>query len=70
MILDTNAISALAMKNIALLSRLDDAKRLAVTLISLAEYAFGIRRSSVRHELELWLREQLLIRAEILGREP
>ncbi len=67
MILDTHAISALAMKNIALLSRLDDARRLAVTLISLGEYAFCIRGSSVRQELELWLREQLLTRAEILA---
>ena len=66
MILDTNAISALAEKNPALIQHLADTGRLAVTFISLGEYAYGIRESKVRKELELWLRKHLLARAEIL----
>ena len=66
MILDTNAISAIAIKNAAVITRIEDAERLAVTLISLGEYSYGIRRSSVRRELGTWLREQLLTRVEIL----
>ena len=66
MILDTNAISALAQKNRALIQHLGDAGRLAVAFISLGEYAHGIRESNVRKELELWLRKHLLTRAEIL----
>ena len=66
MILDTNAISALAQKNSALVERLKEARQLAVTFVSIAEFAYGIRHSTARRELELWLREGLLIRAEIL----
>ena len=66
MILDTNAISALAQKNRALIAALEDALRLAVTIVSVGEVSYGIRRSTVRHELVSWLREQLLARAEIL----
>ena len=65
-ILDTTAISALAQKNRGLVSRLEDARQLAVTFISIGEFAYGIRHSTVRRELELWLRERLLIRVEIL----
>lgn len=66
MILDTNAISALAQKNRSLISQLADVQQLAVTLISLGEFAYGTRHSSVRRELELWLRERFLTRVEIL----
>ena len=66
MILDTNAISALAQKNRALIQHLEDARRLAVTFISFGEYVYGVRESNVRKELELWLRKHLLTRAEIL----
>ena len=65
MILDTNAVSALAQKNRALINRLENARQLAITLISLGEFAYGIRRSSARRELELWLRQQFLTRVEI-----
>ena len=67
MILDTNAVSALAQKNRALIEQLDGAQRLAVTLISLGELAYGVRHSSRRRELESWLREQFLTRVEILA---
>lgn len=66
MILDTNAISALAQKNQALISRLTVARQLAVTFVSIGEFTYGIRHSKARRELELWLREQLLIRVEML----
>ena len=66
MILDTNAISSLAQKDQTLIQHIDDAVRLAITFVSLGEYAYGIRESNVRSELELWLRKHLLTRAEIL----
>ena len=67
MIFDTNALSALAQKNRGLISQLGNARRIAVTIISLGEFACGIRRSVVRKELELWVRKQFLSRAEILA---
>ena len=66
MILDTNAVSALAQKNSSLIERLRDARRLAVTFVSLGEFAYGSRNSVARRELELWIREQLLTRADVL----
>ena len=66
MILDTNALSALAQKEKSIIRRLEDAERLAVTLISIGEFTYGIRQSSARNELEQWLRERLLTRVEIL----
>ena len=65
MILDTNALSALAQKDRGLLARLGDARRLAVTLISLGEFRYGIAQSRLRDELEDWL-EAFLRRAEVL----
>ena len=67
MILDTNAVSALAQKNRALIEQLNGARRLAVTVISLGEFAHGVRHSSRRRELESWLRERFLTRVEILA---
>jgi predicted nucleic acid-binding protein len=66
-ILDTNAISALARKSPTLIAQLQHARRLAVTLFSLGEFAYGIRHSSVRRELELWMRNRFLARAEVLS---
>ncbi len=66
MILDTNAISALAQKNETLIGWLEYAKTVAVTLISLGEFAYGVRRSNARSELENWLRRHMLTRAQIL----
>ena len=66
MILDTNAVSALAQKNQTLIQKLSEARRLAVTVISLGEYTYGTRQSRFRLELETWLRERFLPFVEIL----
>ena len=65
-IIDTNALSALAKKDKALIDCLEEAERLAVTLISIGEFAYRIRQSNARDEIENWLREQLFTRVEIL----
>lgn len=64
MILDTNALSALARKDRDLLARLGDVRRLAVTLISLGEYEYGIAHSRLKDELRDWL-QAFLKRAEV-----
>ncbi len=64
MILDTNALSALAQKDRDLLARLGDARRLVVTLISLGEFKYGIAHSRLRDELEDWL-QSFLQRVEV-----
>jgi len=66
MILDTNALSALAQKEENLIRRLGKAERLAITLISIGEFTYGARQSNARDEIERWMREQLLTRVEIL----
>ena len=65
-ILDTNALSALAGKDAGLIAALRQARRVAVTLISLGEFTFGIRQSRKREELEDWL-QSFLQRAEVLS---
>lgn len=65
MILDTNAISALAEQNKALTEVVRVAPRIAVTIISLGEYAFGISQSRHRAELEAWL-DALLLNVDVL----
>ena len=45
MILDTNALSALADKDASLIERLKEARRLAITSVSLGEYKYGMARS-------------------------
>ena len=65
MILDTNALSALADKDPALLERLSSARVLAVTYVTVGEYLFGILASKKRRELQSWL-EAFLERAKIL----
>ena len=67
MILDTNAVSALADRDPALHARLGEARGLAVTVITLGELAYGFRGSGARDELESWLREHLLVRVDILS---
>ena len=66
MILDTNALSALAEKNPALLGQLKRTTRVAVTLISLGEFAFGIEGSRKHCELQRWL-DAFLEKAEVLS---
>jgi tRNA(fMet)-specific endonuclease VapC len=65
MILDTNALSALAEKDPGLLGRLGQARRLATTLISVGEFSYGIRLSGKREELADWLKACLL-RVDVL----
>jgi len=65
MILDTNAISALAKQDKALTELVQAAPRVAVTIISLGEYAFGISQSRHRAELEAWL-DALLQKVDVL----
>jgi predicted nucleic acid-binding protein len=70
MLLDTNALSALAAADETLIQAIERVPRLCVTIISLGEYSYGIKQS--RHETELtrWL-DVFLHRADILylGRE-
>lgn len=66
MILDTNAISALVARDADLIRLLDAAPRIAVTLISLGEFEFGILGSKKKKELERWL-EAFLERADVLA---
>jgi predicted nucleic acid-binding protein len=65
MILDTNAISALAEQDKALTDLVEAAPRIAVTIISLGEYAFGISQSRHRAELKAWL-DALLLKVDVL----
>lgn len=65
MILDTNAISALAEQDKALTELVQAAPRVAVTIISLGEYAFGISKSRHHAELEAWL-DALLLKVDVL----
>jgi predicted nucleic acid-binding protein len=66
MILDTNAISALAAHEPRLIRQLATASRIAVTLINLGEFEFGILGSSKKATLERWT-EAFLERAEVLS---
>lgn len=66
MILDTNALSALAEKDPELIHVLSRTDYLAITLISYAEYRYGCSRSKRRKELEHWL-EALMERCEIFA---
>ena len=65
MILDTNAISALAEQEKAIIGLVQAAPRVTVTIISLGEYAFGISQSRHRAELEAWL-DALLLKVDVL----
>lgn len=65
MILDTNALSALAAKDTTLLSLLGPVTRVAVTLITLGEYHYGVMASSHRDELERWI-EAFLSHSDLL----
>jgi predicted nucleic acid-binding protein len=65
MLLDTNALSALAARNEELIKTLESAPRLAVTIISVGEYVYGLTKSRHRNVLADWL-EAFLSRAELL----
>ena len=57
MILDTNAVSAIADGDASALDLLARAERLAVPVIVLGEYRLGIAQSRHRASYESWLRE-------------
>lgn len=57
MILDTNALSAVADREPAALKVVSSAERLAVPVIVLGEYRLGIAQSRHRADYENWLRE-------------
>jgi predicted nucleic acid-binding protein len=65
MLVDTNALSALAAGDETLIQTIEKVPRLCVTIISLGEYSYGIAQS--RHEIELtrWL-DAFLQRADVL----
>ena len=66
MILDTNALSALAAKDPDLIERIRLAPRLSVTLISLGEYYYGVTASRKKEELTGWL-NLFLERSQVLS---
>ncbi len=66
MILDTNALSALAGRDQDLIQKIRLAPRLLTTLISLGELEFGIRQSRKQKELRSWL-GSFLEEAEVLN---
>ncbi len=59
MILDTNALSALADGDEALDTQLADTPVLSVPVIALGEYRYGIQQSRHRSAYEGWLEENL-----------
>jgi len=65
MILDTNALSALAGRKPDLTNKIESYPRLVLNLISLGEYRYGIDGSNSKVELEKWLKK-LIDRCEIL----
>jgi len=65
MLLDTNALSALAARDEELITVLESAPRLCVSIISAGEYLYGLTQSRHQNELANWL-EAFLSRAELL----
>ena len=60
MILDTNGLSAVADGDVALEPILRKATEVAVPVIVLGEYRYGIRQSRDRQRYEQWLTESIL----------
>lgn len=65
MILDTNALSAWADNDAALERKLPPAHQVALPVIVLGEYRYGIQRSRERTRFETWL-EQVVRSSRIL----
>lgn len=59
LILDTNALSALAEGEALAVAEVERTNQIAIPVIVLGEYRFGISRSRHRGEYEGWLREIL-----------
>lgn len=65
MILDTNSLSAVAEDNSAVKSILREADRVAIPVIVIGEYRYGIRQSRNRVRYEGWL-EEMIRRCRVL----
>lgn len=65
-ILDTNAISALADGDAAIDRQLENTEGIFVSVVSAGEYLCGVRRSKFRGVLEAWL-EELLQKAVLMS---
>lgn len=59
LILDTNALSAVAEAETAVMREFADAEHVAIPVIVLGEYRFGIAQSRHKTEYERWLTEML-----------
>ncbi|MBI3680657.1 MAG: type II toxin-antitoxin system VapC family toxin [Acidobacteria bacterium] len=59
MILDTNALSGFAKGEAAVAEKIRRAKVIAVPVVAVGEYRFGIAQSRFRTEFEQWLLELL-----------
>ncbi|MGD1154397.1 MAG: type II toxin-antitoxin system VapC family toxin [Terriglobia bacterium] len=59
MILDTNALSAIAEAETGATERFTRARQVAIPVIVLGEYRFGIGQSRHRREYERWLEEMV-----------
>ncbi len=59
MILDTDALSALAQGGSSVVAHVNRANQVAIPVIVVGEYRFGIARSRHRSEYERWLQEML-----------
>ena len=59
MIVDTNALSAFADGEPGVLAEIGKAQRIAVPVIVLSEFMFGIAQSRGRLEYEMWIDETL-----------
>jgi tRNA(fMet)-specific endonuclease VapC len=59
-ILDTNALSAVAEGDVELEATLSIAREIAIPVIVLGEYRYGISHSRERQHYEKWLAEALL----------
>ncbi|MBI2822765.1 MAG: type II toxin-antitoxin system VapC family toxin [Acidobacteria bacterium] len=61
LILDTNALSAIAEGQPAAAQRFVRASQVAIPVIVLGEYHFGIARSRHHHEYERWLEDMVSV---------
>jgi tRNA(fMet)-specific endonuclease VapC len=57
LILDTNALSAVAYGETSVVNHIGKAERIAVPVVVLGEYRFGIAQSRHRASYESWLKE-------------
>ena len=70
MILDTNAISAMAEGETGVMERFAATRELSLPVIVLGEYRFGIAKSRRRREYERWLGEMIsLVRVLEVNKE-